>query len=1193
MKKVLAVICAVCLFASAVFVAEGETVENGGSVYSVVGDNLFEYPNFADGSTRIAGSEFYVGTNTGTSWDGNVPNPVTGENLTPLADKISDTSESNRGSSFYYAEDSGSGERNKYYLCENISSASGAFWNGTNSLLAYVPIEGGKTYYFSYYQSAWGGSLKSSVRYGAINSENYCDEASNGKIVWSGTGGVDAAQYDGDNVEEVGWTKFEAIIEADEDADYFFFNLYWLQALDYVCINGFTLCEVEEPEIAEIATTEIAVYAGEEPNLPSKVSVTYETGDTGTASVVWNDDEYDALRDGEYTITGTVTAGGREYTAEAKITVYSSSITDGYTVTKSLANKDGILTAEIGVYTDEDDKIMAALSLYEDETLISVASTIFNTGEESEIVLTMPAPTESGRSAKIIIWNADKLCPLTLCNAESVGVKDGGDFVALSDVRLTEGMFKDAQDLNTEYLLEIDVDRLLAPSFEMAGLDTPNGAERYGGWERKGANNWTSSSADTFTLAGHSLGHWMSAAAATYSSTGNATIKERLDYAVEKLSEIQKETGSGYIGGIDETCFEKLFAGNVSSWSSGYWVPWYGVHKIYQGLLDAYNMAGNETALSVVIKFADWAVEGTSNLTDDEMQTMLDVEYGGMNEVFAELYDITGEEKYLETAVRFTHDEILEPLSQETDELTGLHANTQIPKIIGAAAIFEQDDSRTDYETAAKYFWNTVVYNRSYVIGGNSVSEHFEALGAETLHKKTCESCNVYNMIKLTEHLFSWDHDGAYMDYVETVLYNDILGAQDPETGNKMYFTSLLQGHFRIYGDSDEAWWCCTGTGMENPGRYARCAYYKDKNELYVNLYIPSTMRWNELGLSFEQKTDFPYSDTATLTVTGGSAEAAVKLRVPSWTNGEMSVSVNGEAVEMVEEKGYVTIEREWSEGDEIEITLPMSLTLYEARDDENKVAFKYGPIVLAAALGDEGLPEDTRTSETDIPDTTVSVPSLTSESRDPADFIETVDLSSLTFKISGDYTSSGEELTLMPFYSIHHQFHNVYWYLNSEADPYDKALGDITVDSVTPDGQQDEIGHNLVSNNSHNGSFTSGISTYYWRDAYGDDAYFSYDLKCADYLYVSYWGSDGTFTTGGVTYKRDFEIYVDGVKIAEQTLESPASGETYNVFYEIPAELTEGKGSITVMFKPKDGNYCAGGVLDVRTTTAGSVDVE
>lgn len=768
----------------------------------------------------------------------------------------------------------------------------------------------------------------------------------------------------------------------------------------------------------------------------------------------------------------------------------------------------------------------------------------------------------------------------------------------LNDVTLLDGMFKTARDLNEDYLMAIEPDRLLAPCMEVADL-VPR-AERYGGWESQGWAGWPAN----MGISGHSLGHWMSAmsSACVESDRHGDELRERLKYAVSELARIQTETGSGYIGGLSIAPFEQAFAGTINAEGfnlNGAWVPWYSVHKIYQGLVDAYNIAGIDQALDVVVKFADWAVDGISGLTDAQMQTMLNTEHGGMNDVFAQLYDITGNEAYLNAAVRFTHNAIVDPLAAGRDELSGMHANTQIPKIVGAAAVYDNDNSRTDYKAASEFFWDRVVNHRSFVIGGNSVSEHFEAEGAETLNIKDAETCNTFNMIKLTEHLFRWDHQSKYMDFAENALYNDILGSQDLVNGNKMYFTSMLPGHFRIYGTPDNSWWCCTGSGMENPGRYSKLIYYKDLDSLYVNLYIPSQIYWRETGLAFRMETAFPYSDKVKISVAGGSGHAALRLRVPSWLCDEMLI--DGEAV-TGDATGYVPVERDWTEGDAIELTLPMGLSVYTARDSESKVAFRYGPIVLAAPLGTELkgfdlLAEDTRVYETGLPSNTVAVPSLKTEDSDPDSFITPVDLSKLEFKIDSQYTSNGHTLSLVPFYSIHHQFHNIYWYLNAQADPYEKALNDITIDTVTPDGQQDEIGHNQAGENSHQGSFTSGITTYFWRDAYGSaDAYFSYDLKVdggkPNYLYVSYWGSDGPFDSDGKHYTRNFDILVDGEKIAAQTVNGNSPDSSYNVFYSIPEVLTQGNDKITVKFAAQSDSTCAGGVTNVRITSDNKVDI-
>lgn len=775
-------------------------------------------------------------------------------------------------------------------------------------------------------------------------------------------------------------------------------------------------------------------------------------------------------------------------------------------------------------------------------------------------------------------------------------LKNTGSFADTAKVSLQkDSMFAQSEQVGLDYILSIDVDRLLAPSYEVHGLTPPNKAKRYAGWERKGASNWSSSSEGTFTLAGHSLGHWMSAAAVFYRDMGNAEILEKLNYAVKRLDELQTRTGSAYIGGCKEDCFTSLFAGNISSWADGYWVPWYGVHKIYQGLLDAYDYTGDAVAFTVLKKFCDWAVDGTAKLTDSQMQAMLDVEYGGMNEIFARMYELTNDPKYLDTARRFTHDAVLDPLVRNKDSLAGLHANTQIPKIVGAAELYEQNPEKYGaYKTACENFWDFVVNGRSYVIGGNSIAEHFEAQGAESLGIKTCESCNTYNMMRLAEHLFSWNQDSAYMDWYENALYNHILGQQDPETGEKMYFISLLQGHHRVYEIKDESWWCCTGTGMENPGRYTRCAYYEAGNDLYMNLYMPGEYTWEEQGLSFQVETDYPYSETVKITVVSGTAEAGLHLRAPSWLKQDMKAVVGNESYTS---KGgeYLALNREWKAGDVIEITVPMEVRTYFSRE-EGQIAYQYGPVVLASDRGSvEGAAgvNEYISNETKIDSVTAAVPYIITRGQAPETLVAPVDRAKLLFQIDKIYSSDGKDIILKPFYEIHHSFHNVYWNLDQDSGEYEKALNDITIDRVEPDGQQDELGHGLVSKDSHQGSFVSGTKTCYWRDAYGSkEAYFEYTLEIdgnkKNYLFARYWGSDGPFALSGKTYQRKFNMYVDGNLISNQALEQESPGKAYDVFYVLPEEYTAGKSSITVTFTPVDESSCAGGLVEMRTTTSG-----
>ncbi|WP_339276215.1 beta-L-arabinofuranosidase domain-containing protein [Paenibacillus sp. FSL W8-0426] len=757
-------------------------------------------------------------------------------------------------------------------------------------------------------------------------------------------------------------------------------------------------------------------------------------------------------------------------------------------------------------------------------------------------------------------------------------------FLGPEHVDLLDGIFQTSQEVGERYLLSLDIDRFLAPCFEAHGLTAKK--KRYAGWEAR-------------SISGHSLGHYMSALAVTYQATGHETLKERLDYAVSELASIQQATGSGYIGGLSEEAFRIAFrAEHIGSFNIGeYWVPWYSVHKIYRGLIDAYRLTGNEEALDVVVRFADWAVAGMEKMTEEQVQHMLQCEHGGMNEVFAQLYGFTGKPEYLETAERFTHQIILKPLERRIDDLQGKHANTQIPKVIGAAEIYNQDPARQSYRRAAEFFWNTTVNHRSYVFGATSISEHYEAKGMESLGIKTGESCCTHNMLHLTKQLYDWTPDSAYMDYYENAIYNHILGTQDPDTGHKTYFSSTLQGHFKIYGTHDTAWWCCTGSGMENPGKYAEAIYFEDGEDLYVNLYIASRLDWTSQGLNLKLETRFPYSEKVTLTITEGSAPVNLKLRVPGWLQEPMTVTVNGDEEQAVSriEPGYLSLERTWSAGDTVTIALPMALRKYTARDDAHKVAFLYGPIVLAGALGSDGLPEDTIIDETALNAKTAPVPVIWTEQDDVTEWIKAVDKDRLIFELSGTVTSDGQAVKLIPFYDIHHEFYTVYWPYNDEGNAVEKALNDITIDRVEPDGQQDEIGHRMDSNcreTTFQGSFADGRNKMVmWREAYGvKDAYFSYQLAvegtAPNYLSVAYWGGDHSpFERDGSLYKREFEVLVDGIVVGDQRIHMNKIGEVFHVAYAIPEEATSGKDSLTVMFQASGEQGCTGKVTEVRTT--------
>ena len=832
-------------------------------------------------------------------------------------------------------------------------------------------------------------------------------------------------------------------------------------------------------------------------------------------------------------------------------------------------------------------KAVLYVAAYANGRLASVGAELIDNLVTDSYSVSVLMPKGDDIMVKSYSWDKN-MKPLADNTKKSFGDTYGSSFKT-DEVQLTDGIFKTSQELGKNFVMSLDVDRLLAPVAYSAGAITDQ-SKYYGGWEAYNYRGYKGKG-----ISGHSLGHWMSAAADMYAVTGEEAVKNKLDYAVDKLEEYQKLNGGGYIGGFEKTGFENALSGtlNVSAFDlNGYWVPWYSLHKIYQGLIDAYELAGNEKALTVVCGFADWAIDVTKDMTDEKFNLMLNCEYGGMNEVMAELYNITGEKKYLDLAVRFSQPAILNPLSEGKDELQGKHANTQIPKVIGAAAIYEENEEKIDYRTAAEFFYDTVVNHRSYCIGGNSNYEHFGTMAEEVLGTQTCETCNTYNMMKLTEHLYAWEHKAEYMDYYEKALFNHILASQDPDSGMKTYFMATKQGHFKVYSTKEDSFWCCVGSGMENPGRYTRNIYYKDKNDFYVNQFISSTVDWNEKGLKISQTTNYPYEETTVIKIEAGSADAAVKIRIPSWIDNAATIKINSEEAILSEEPGYYTIERKWNTGDTITVTLPMGLHTYTARDDGNKVAFMYGPVVLAGALGTEDFPASDIVSDHTSLDkqTSIAVPDIVVDDKSPESFINPTDLSKLQFEM----TSGENKITLIPYFDLHHQRYSLYWMLYGadeeiEKDEFTIALDAATLDTVRPNEQQPEVDHAMHKNNSYSGYFDTAQKG--WRDARGVDGYFSYEMavdntKEKNYIMALYWGSDGSFTADGVSYTREFEILVDDTVIGTQTLNNNSDGNLIYTYYEIPQKLINGKNKVRVKFKPTGAAKAAGGVFEVRTMT-------
>lgn len=519
---------------------------------------------------------------------------------------------------------------------------------------------------------------------------------------------------------------------------------------------------------------------------------------------------------------------------------------------------------------------------------------------------------------------------------------------SLHDVRLLDSPFKDAMQRDSQWLLSLEPDRFLAWFRKEAGLDAKG--EVYGGWESKG-------------VAGQNLGHYISACAMMYAATGDERFKQRVDYIIDELAMCQEKNGNGYVGAIPEgkRIFSEIASGDVRSAGfdlNGGWVPWYTQHKMMAGLRDAFAYGQNAKAFYVLIRLADWVIDTTKKLDEDQWQKMLACEHGGMMEVCADVYALTGDAKYLQLAKNFYDRKVLEPLAREKDILAGLHANTQVPKVIGAARIYELTQEQK-FRTISVFFWDTVVNHHTFVNGGNSSNEHFGQPDklSELMHDTT-ETCNTYNMLKLTRHLFAWYSDSRYMDYYERAVYNHILAHQHPVTGMLMYKGFLDMPSQKHFCTPTDSFWCCVGTGMENHAKYGDSIYFHDEQVLYVNLFIPSVLKWKDKGITITQKTCFPQDDKAVICIDMDESQYfSLRIRVPAWCQ-NMSIQINGERIsKKPDEMGYVELNRTYSNGDVVELQLPMTLRTEGLVDKPNRIAFLYGPIVLAAELSDNKLP--------------------------------------------------------------------------------------------------------------------------------------------------------------------------------------------------------------------------------------------
>ena len=733
----------------------------------------------------------------------------------------------------------------------------------------------------------------------------------------------------------------------------------------------------------------------------------------------------------------------------------------------------------------------------------------------------------------------------------------------LAAVRLLDGPFQHAQEMDAKYLLSLEPDRLLSWFRKEAGL-TPKGAV-YGGWESQG-------------VAGHCLGHYLSACARMYQATGNQEFLDRVNYIVAELAECQQANGNGYVAAIPrgKELFAEVVRGDIRSAGfdlNGGWVPWYTLHKDLAGLLDAYRYCDNAQARTVFLRLANWVEATTRSLTDEQWQKMLGCEHGGMNEVMAEAYALTGDAKYLTLARKFYHRAILDPLAAQRDELAGKHANTQIPKVIGAARLYELTGDEK-FATLSRFFWETVTHHHAYVIGGNSDGEHFGAPGKlnDRLGDNTCETCNTYNMLKLTTALFRREPRAEYADYYERAVWNHILASQNPDDGMVCYYVTLRPGGKKNFLSAFDSFACCTGTGMENHARYGENIYFHSTNALWVNQFIASELNWKDKGVTLRQQTGFPASNSVVFTLQCAQpARFALKLRYPAWAAGRpVSLALNGKSLPLVAATdGYLTLDREWHNGDRVSLLLPLFLHTEAMPDNPGRIAVLYGPIVLAGDLGP--LDREAR------------VPVLVTDNRPVAEWVLPQAGKPLAFRTAGVGRTNDVELT--PFYALHDRRYSVYWdrFTPREWETRQaayraeqqrlKELEARTVDRLAIGEMQPERDHHVQGDHTSAGEALGRK----WRHA-TDGGWFSFELgvlpDAPTELVATYWG--------GETGQREFDILVAGQKIATQKLLRNQPDQFFDVTYPLPEALTRGRTNVTVRFQAHPDNW-AGGLFGAR----------
>jgi DUF1680 family protein len=769
----------------------------------------------------------------------------------------------------------------------------------------------------------------------------------------------------------------------------------------------------------------------------------------------------------------------------------------------------------------------------------------------------------------------------------------------LSRVRLVGGPLKQAQDLDAEYLLKLEPDRMLSYYRQRAGLEGK--AEPYTGWDGGGRN-----------LTGHIAGHYLSAVSLMWAATGDERFKERADYIVREFKEVQDKHGDGYLSALEggRECFNAVARGNIRSGGfdlNGLWAPWYVLHKTYAGLRDAYRYTGNRTALEIEIKFGEWAEGILSKITEAQIQRMLNTEFGGMNEVLADLYADTGDKRWLDLSYRFEHRSFVEPLKRHQDVLPGKHGNTQVPKLIGSADRYVYAGDVGDI-IAASFFWDRVVQHHSFATGGHGKDEYFGQpdMLNDRVDGRTAETCNVYNMLKLTRRLFSLRPDAHYADFHERALFNHILASIDPEDGRTCYMVPVGRGVQHEYANMFRSFTCCVGTGMESHALHGYGIYYESGDRLWVNLYVPSTAEWTAQGVKLKMDTDFPEGELATLKLTLQSPkEFTLALRRPYWVGDGFTVKVNGEAVSEdviaplrdVPESGrqvtshplqrsgsYVELKRTWKSGDTVSLTLQKTLRLEPLPDNPRRVAIMWGPLVLAGDLGPEERNRRGRSERFEQP----RVPVFAAAERPVEEWLKPVPNKKGHFRTEG--VGRDRDVDFVPFYRLHRRTYAIYWDLFTPSEWEVKAaeyaaererqrkLELATVAYVQPGEMQPERDYN------YQGSDDTRVTRVEGRPGRRAGSWFSFDLPVEPSrsmtLVVTYYSAERRRGPAR------FEILLDGERIAEQEVAGSSPARFFDVEYAIDVSLVEDKKKVNVRFQAIDGNSLAG-VFGVRMIRA------